>query len=147
MKRGKIVIIILILIVLAAAVYFTFFYTKKCPDMACFKTSLAKCERVSFLNDAKDASWFYKIIGKSGGDCKVRVELLKLKEGHVDIASLEGKQMDCYLLLGAVTGPQEDLTRCSGLLKEEMQNIIINRLHAYIVDNLGQISEELKKAI
>jgi len=33
------------------------------------------------------------------------------------------------------------------LLKEEMQAIIIKRLHNYIVDNLGEIGEELERAL
>jgi len=63
------------------------------------------------------------------------------------MAGMEGKEMVCYLPLGTITSPQGNLANCHGLLKEEMQSLIINRLHNYIVNNLGQISEELTKAI
>jgi len=60
---------------------------------------------------------------------------------------LEGKDMLCYLPLGSISAPQENLARCHGSLKEEMQAIIIKRLHNYIVDNLGEIGEELERAL
>ncbi len=163
-KKVRAILIVIILIVTVAAIYFTFFYSKKCEDMACFNSALSKCRRVKFLNDAEDAAWLYKIKGKRGEECKVQVELLKLKEGSTDLLILEGKNMECFLPfssvvspqenlarckgeLSSVVSPQENLARCKGELKEGMQEIIIKRLHNYIIDNLGEISEELEKAV
>ncbi len=146
-KKVRAILIVIILIVTVAAIYFTFFYSKKCEDMACFNSALSKCRRVKFLNDAEDAAWLYKIKGKRGEECKVQVELLKLKEGSTDLLILEGKNMECFLPFSSVVSPQENLARCKGELKEGMQEIIIKRLHNYIIDNLGEISEELEKAV
>jgi len=141
------IVVGLIIIMAGMAVYFTFFYTKKCGDVSCFNTALLKCKKASYMDDAEDATWFYKIKGKSKGECKIRVEILQVKEGTTDMASLEGKDMYCYLPLGIISNPQENLERCHGLLKEEMQKLIINRLHNYIMSNLGEISEELEKPL
>ncbi len=145
-KRGIIVVSLIIIVVIIAS-YFTFFYSKRCRDSSCFNAALLKCRKASYMNDAKDATWFYKIKGKSKGECKIRVEILQVKEGTTDMASLEGKAMYCYLPLGVVSNPQENLERCHGLLKEEMQKLIISRLHNYIMSNLGEISEELEKPL
>jgi predicted membrane protein len=143
----KIILIVLIIIVAVLAVYFTFFYSRNCKTAECFNFALTKCYRASYINDAEDAAWYYKIKGKSGDNCKIYVKLLQLKQGTGQISSLEGKEMTCYTQLGMITSPQGNLANCHGLLKEEMQNLIINRLHNYIVSNLGQISEELTKVI
>ena len=55
--------------------------------------------------------------------------------------------MDCYVPLGSIVSPESNLAECHGLLKEGLQETIINKLHAYIVKNVGQIGEELQKAI
>ena len=56
---------------------------------------------------------------------------------------LEGREMECYLPFGSVIEPEENLDRCHGLLKEEMQKIIINKLHNYITDNIGKLEDKL----
>jgi len=139
--------LILIILVAVIAVYFTFFYPRKCGDATCFNSALLKCKRAKYIDDLTDAVWSYRIKGKSGDKCQVDVKLLQLKRGASEMVILEGKEMTCYLPLGVITSPQEDLKKCHGLLKEEMQSLIINRLHNYIVENLGEISEELKKPL
>jgi hypothetical protein len=51
--------------------------------------------------------------------------------------------MECGFPKGVVVYPEQDIAQCHGLLKEEMQGIIIKKLHTYIVDNLGEIEQEL----
>ena len=149
MKKGIVLIILLVavIIIAIAAVYFTFFFTRECKDKGCFDSALGKCKRVWFLDDVQDATWVYTINGKSGNQCEVYVELKKLKQGKVELLSLEGEGMTCSLPLGSVSSPQGNLIRCHGLLKEEMQNVIITRLHNYILSNLGKLSEELEKPL
>lgn len=147
-KRAvKIIILAVIAFLILAAVYMIFFYSQKCSDAACFSSSMGKCSKTNYLNDAEDAAWQYKIIGKSGTDCKVDVTLLSLKKGTADLSSLQGESMTCLVPAGVTTNPQNNLDVCHGLLKENMQKVIINRLHAYITDNLGKISTELNKVI
>jgi len=141
--KKRVIFVLLIFAVLIVALYFTFFYVRKCYDKSCFDSALSSCKRFSYLNEQQDASWFYKIIGKRESGCKVNVELLNVKQGSSDLIRLRGKDMNCYLPFGSVVEPEDDLKKCHGLLKEEMQDIIITRLHNYVVDNLGQINEEL----
>ena len=142
---GKIVLIILILVVLLGAVYFTFFFYYSCDDKdtACFKAHQEKCSKTKFLNDNEDALWSYKIKGKENNQCKIYVEFVQAKKGDIELIKLEGKSMDCYLPIGNTNSPESDISKCHGLLKEELQNIIINKLHNYIVKNVGEIGEEL----
>lgn len=138
--------IILIVILLIIAIYFTFFYYYSCEDMACFKSHQEKCVKTKFVNNEEDIMWRYIIEGKEGNKCKINVDVLIVKEGSNDKQVLEGKSMDCFLPLGSIESPESDLGICTGGLKEEIQNIIIQKFHAYILDNIGQISQELEKA-
>lgn len=141
---GRVILIILMLIVAIAAIYFTFFFAYKCDDIACFRSHQEKCSRTKFTNNLEDAAWFYHIKGKENGECKILVEVLQVKEGTPEKARLNGKSMECYLSLGSIASPEADLAKCHGELKEELQTLIINKLHAYVVENVGEIGEELK---
>jgi hypothetical protein len=55
--------------------------------------------------------------------------------------------MDCYLQIGDISLPESDLTKCHGRLKEELQEIIIENAHRYIIENIGEINKELNKTI
>ncbi len=146
MKRGvRLVIFIAIIVVLALAVYFTFFSSTKCGDYECFNSRLQKCSRASFQYEGQDATWYYQIKGKQDGKCEVYTELRQIKQGQIDIERLQGQSMNCFLPLGITDFPEKDITRCHGELKESLQDTIIQKLHAYIISNLGQISDELKK--
>jgi len=89
----------------------------------------------------------YKIKGMEDGKCKVDVKVLQVKEGSLDKTALEGYSMLCYLGKGDTTLPESDLTRCHGLLKEKIQEIMIQNAHAQIIKNLGQIAPELEKVL
>jgi hypothetical protein len=145
MKRG--ILVLVILIVLAVAVYFTWFYSSECEDESCFKARQIQCSKTSFVKDSEDATWLYKIKGKQGGKCEIRAEVLSMKKGSLEYKNLEGKSMDCFLNVGSVASPESDISLCTGELKEEMQNLIIQKLHKYIVDSVGEISEELERVV
>ena len=89
----------------------------------------------------------YKILGKEGNSCNVYVQLLQLKKGAVELTILENKDMICSLPFGVLQEPEKNLKNCHGRLKEEIQNIIIQRMHSQIVENLGKISEETTQVI
>ena len=150
LKRGmtrKGILVISIIVTLIIAIYFTFFFYYKCEDLACFKAHQEKCSKTKFVNDLEDATWFYQIKGKSDGECEIYVKLLSVKKGKINLQKLEGKSMVCYLPLGSSVSPESDISRCHGLLKESLQEIIINNLHSYIVSNIGEIGKELEKVI
>jgi|SRR3989344_4968959 len=151
-SSGRVKIIIWsIIIILFIAIYFTFFYSYKCNSMACFKEHQRRCNLISsktvYTNDVEDATWKYHIRKKVGDTCKVNVELVQLKKGEADLSELEGKSMNCYPALGTIIAPESDLSNCHGELKEGLQEAIINKLHKYIVSNLGEIAEELNKPL
>ncbi|MAG78891.1 hypothetical protein CMI40_00765 [Candidatus Pacearchaeota archaeon] len=148
MEEGaKKILIILMLVVLSGVIYFTFFFSYDCDDLACFQSHQEKCTKTEFLNDADDTTWLYNIKGKENGKCKINVEVLQIKTGALDKMKLEGTSMDCYLTIGDISSPEVDLKKCHGILKEEFQDIMIKNAHKYIIDNIGEINEELDKTI
>jgi len=144
---GKQILIIAAIILFAAAIYFTFFFHYKCKDLSCFRSYQEKCSKAEFVNDGERTTWFYQISGKSKDICSIKVQILKIKEGSIDQSVLEGESMDCYLLVGDITTPESDLKRCHGLLKENLQEIMIKNAHKYIAENIGTINKEINSTI
>ncbi len=145
-KRGAKVGIITVLIIIGLAVIL---YSKQCGgNTTCFTTYLSDCDKARYISDLSDAAWQYEIVGPTfNGKCIVDVKLLIAKEGNADLAGLEGESMTCYPEIGDIADPKSDLRNCHGLLKEDVQNAIIQKMHTYILDNIGQINEELQKII
>jgi hypothetical protein len=146
LKRGQIIRIV-IAVLLLAFVAAAFLYTKKCENYSCFSTYLAKCNKASYVDNTQDSIWEYKIKGAEDGFCKVNVKLLRMKEGSTELTNLEQQEMVCYVYKGKIEDPKKDLTRCHGELKENIQDILIQKMHAYILDNVGKISEEFQHVI
>lgn len=144
-KKKKIIIFIAILLFLFITIYFNFLYTRKCSNAECFNSALAGCKRAEHLNKKDDSTWHYLIKGARGDKCIVDVKNLwiNLEEAK----TVQEKSMACYLPKGVVMQPESDLGGCHGLLKEALQDIIIERLHTYVVQNIGQITSELEKPI
>lgn len=142
----KVILLIVIIVIAVIAVYLTFVYARPCSDKACFESSMQNCQRVSFIDDAADATWRYQIKGKDKDSCNIEVSLLYLKQGTSDMSILQDKNMICEIPLGVVGSPQENLQRCHGSLKEMLQEMIIKKLHNYITENLGEIKQELNSA-
>lgn len=141
MVRG--VVLILIGILLIGAIYANFIYYKECENTQCFNDYLSECSRAEFISD-KEMVFDYKIKGRWGDDCVVKVELLEAKDlNQRDSSKVEGEKMVCKIPVGVITVPESDLNLCSGELKEGFQDLFISKLHRYIVQNLGEINEDL----
>jgi len=147
------VFIIAVIVILAAALYLLYFYKINCSSKECFNDKLAECSRAVFIDESIDTAWQYDINGKSFmcllsqnycAECIINVKLLLIKAGSIDSAKLEGLGMVCSLPFGLVRNPQEDLSNCHGDLKEQIQDLMINRLHAYILSHVGEIGAELE---
>jgi hypothetical protein len=134
-----------IIIVVLVAVYFSFYYYPECNDLSCFYSYQKKCSKVTFINDAPDTTWLYTIKGKQDNKCIVDVEVLMIKQGTADKKKLEGLEMTCVLPLGSNIAPESDINKCHGMLKEELQSLIITKLHEYIVENVQEIGEGLEE--
>ncbi len=142
---GKAIFIFGIFIVLIGAIYFTFFFSYSCDNMACFQAHQRECSKTHFINNEEETTWDYKIKGESNEACEIEVEVLRIKEGDVSRKRLEDKSMTCYLPFGDDSSPEADISNCHGLLKEELQEMVIEKLHLYVIENIGEISEELEE--
>jgi len=138
---------ILIFLIVLVVIYWSLLYTRTCENQGCFNNYLGECNRAKWINDAEEAAWLYTIKGKSEKSCEVEVKLLIIKSGKMDMKEAEGKSMNCNIPTGVIMNPSQNLEYCSGLLKEEFQDLIIKRMHSYILENLGKINEEITKAI
>lgn len=134
---------ILLLLGLLVLSYFLFFYSKKCTARDCFLDALGKCKRASFVSEQEEATWLYSIKGMSRDGCKVYVKAAEIKTA--ESKALEGKFMFCYLPQETVFMPEEKIEYCHGLLKEAIQDQIIERMHLYIVENIGEIRKPFKE--
>ena len=144
-KRVGLALIILITALVLFTGYFLIFYARPCTDTSCFASAIETCRRVSWIREDAQASWLYVIKGNAEVDaCKVQVKLLKMKQGTIDSEKLQGKQMTCILQKGETRFPEKDISRCSGVLKEELQDLIIQRMHNYLLENVGEIQEEFE---
>jgi hypothetical protein len=140
--RGRLILglIILVLAFVIFLTYFIFFQAKTCQDSQCFRDSLKKCDKARWIREDSQASWLYTI--KGGRDiCEVDVELLLIKGGAIENEELQGQKMTCMIQKGSEENPEDDMTKCSGPLREGIQEIVIQRMHNYILENLGEIKQ------
>lgn len=141
-KRMLIAIIILFIAFIIFAGFLLFFYYRECGNQDCFTKALAQCKKASWIREDSKAAWQYKIMGNSEKDaCSVKVRLLKMNQGTIDIEKLQGDEMTCSVLKNYDKFPEEDMEKCTGILKEQLQGIIIERMHSYLLKNLGEIKE------
>jgi len=150
LKMLLVVIILLIILVLGVFIYLLFFRTIACQinDEACFSSSITICERALFIRETDEFVTSYNIIGKSGSSCEVSVSIMQVKKGSNDLSVLEGKSMNCNVPFGLnIQNPETDIKNCQGLLKEEIQNIIIQKMHAQLIENMVQIKEDITKVL
>lgn len=144
-KRVGISLIILITGLIAFSGYFLFFYATPVANSQEFANAMTSCKSASWMRNDSQANWLYTITGREGKEaCKIEVELLKIQEGTIDLEGLEGKKMICISQKGETQFPEKDIFSCTGELKEELQNIIIQRMHNYLLQNVGQIKSEFE---
>jgi hypothetical protein len=126
--------------------FMLFFNTGTCKDLTCFREAMADCSRVSCIKEDDQASWQYKITGMSGADsCEVEVVLINMKRGSIDSEKLRGESMVCDFPRLSASFPEKDMSRCTGILKEDLQEIIISRMHSYLLQNLGEIESKFQE--
>lgn len=129
------------IVVVIWLVWLIFFNSKDCANEACFNENLKSCDKAEFISKG-DMLFRYTIKGEDDGQCFVDVELLQGRLDDADSAKLEGHKMTCMLPLGVVVAPESDISNCHGLLKEGLQDLVISKLHNYLVQNLGKLNLE-----
>lgn len=139
------VLIAVLVFAIAGYIYTTYYYKITCENYECWKGYMEKCSTATFIDEEPEASWRYTINGLENKECAITVRLLQAKRGELGLEKLVGSEMTCYYPIGKAGYPQNDLSRCHGILKEELQGVIINKLHSYILENLGKFDESLSK--
>ena len=140
-------IIIFIILILSVGYYF-FLYSKNCTSESCYNDAIKGCNRVNYIKEDGTASWLYEINGGKDQDtCEVSVTLLNLKEGDIDIEKLQGKSMTCNVNKLNPSDPEKNIADCTGELKEELQEMIIQRMHSYVLENLEEVIPEIEKIL
>ncbi|MCR4284832.1 MAG: hypothetical protein NUV97_02185 [archaeon] len=138
----KVVIVVLIVAIVAYVGWFFLLGYVDCEDKDCFNANLESCIRTKFIGGT-DMIYEYIITGDSNERCNVNVKLLQGELNNQNSIKLEGKEMQCSLPLGVIMNPESDIGNCHGLLKEGLQDLIIQKLHTYLVQNVGRINLEL----
>lgn len=119
-----------------------FFNYENCSNKECFDEYLKNCNRATYVG-GDDMIFRYTIEGDRGDSCFVDVELLQGEISNADSLKLEGQSMICELPLGVVVSPESDIGVCHGLLKEGLQDLVIRKLHSYLIQNLGRLNFEM----
>jgi hypothetical protein len=145
-QRLFISLVILAFILVVSLLYYFFFHEASCKTEDCFKQAFERCKKASIIKEDDQASWLYQIQGKSTitARCNVKVTLMVLKQGNIENQKLEGKSMTCDVPKDNALSSEGDLNSCNGMLKEGIQDIIIQRMHKYILQNVGQIEGQFK---
>ncbi len=138
-NKKKIVLLIILISIILITIFLTIFSYQKCDNWECFNSNLQKCKRTKFAGGT-DILFGYTIQGKMEDICKVNVILLEGQLNTQDTLKLKGKEMICDIPSGIKMLPESDLSQCHGELKENLQEQIINDLHNYIIQNLGQVN-------
>lgn len=142
----KVIVVLVLLVVVLLVLWFRFFGYKNCGDWNCFNENLKACDRAEFVGGA-DMIFGYTIRGALDAGCKVDVELLVGELNNQDSISLERQKMSCILPMGVVMIPESNIGNCHGMLKEGLQDLVIKKLHTYIVQNLGKINLEVLEVL
>ncbi|MEM4318510.1 MAG: hypothetical protein QW244_03155 [Candidatus Pacearchaeota archaeon] len=133
-----IIALVLIIIIVILSTYFLLSRPVNCQDENCFLTNLKNCQKTKYSSE----EWYFKIRGTQNEKCRVYVENIELKDAEADIVErLKGKSMECWIPLSEAGSylPHENIDVCHGELKEEVLNLMIEKLHLYIVQQIGQI--------
>ncbi len=135
-------IALIVLAVLIWGIWAVFFSYATCETWDCFNSKLEGCDKVKFIG-GDDMIFEYIIKGTDDGECKVSVQLLQGELNNKDSLKLEMHKMTCMLPEGVVMIPESNIGKCSGLLKEGLQDLVIKKLHTYLVQNLGKLNLEM----
>lgn len=152
-KRWIILGVIVIVLVVLALIFV--FYEKDCTgDVECFNRAFSSCSKAKFELIKGGNLYSYQIRGGLISDCTIDITLVRMAAGSDAnlVERFEGKSMRCKLPSTEISGKSfEEMTDladyCTGPLKEEMYKMIIERMYAYLIENLGTISEEFEKGI
>lgn len=142
-RKKKIILIVLFGVILFSLVLILFLINnyERCNSWECFNNNLEECKKTKFAG-GREVIFGYTIKGEKENTCEIEVVLLQGALTNQESLKLKDSSMTCNLPLGLVILPESDLSNCHGLLKENLQEQTIIKLHSYILKNLGQINAE-----
>jgi len=138
-KRWTWILLSVLTVAILIFVYSNFIYYAHCKDEACFLNHLKNCDRASYIKSG-NLSVAYKITGQAFRTCGVEVDLENVSQSFELRPVYYNSDMSCNIKLGAEYYPEADLAKCSGLLKEGFQEVLISRLKVEIMRNIGDIN-------
>lgn len=139
--QGAIGIIIALIVIFA--VWFLFFSVTKCQDIQCYLEKQRDCSSAEFIRETEKTIWGYRILEEQEGKCFIEVKVLEIRDSPINKQALEGNSMICELPSGSVAEPEADLSQCHGILREQIQEMIIQNLHKYVLENIDDIKNSL----
>jgi hypothetical protein len=139
----KAILALICVVLIISTVAYIVFYKPKCLNQQCFLNSIWKCKKVTFLDVRDNATWNYVVQGSNNGGCNVYVEPIRLKTDVETANAMVGKSMVCNIPkeVGGSFSPETKIEYCHGELKEAIQDLIIKKMHLFIVQNIGQINQ------
>ena len=151
----NLILIFVFIGIIFISLYFSGLLKTRCgKDSGCFDEALAKCTSASYTLYSSGNVYLYESTSSFGETCKVKVKMVKAIEGS-DLelrTNLEGKTMVCKFprsrLQKEKLSEMDDFADfCSGPLKEAMYEIVVEKMYALVIANLGEISLEARKAV
>jgi len=140
-KKIKIISIILILVFVIILGYVFLIKANPCENEKCFFDSLKDCKKIYFIKEDPEYSWHYIISKETSKDsCEIKVKLLHVKEESIDSKILQNKEMICIIPKTETDFPEKDISRCNGKLKEDLQDLIIEKMYKYLLTNVQEIN-------
>lgn len=150
----KLVIIILILIALLIVALYSYYPINCKADEACFIKEAQVCSRASVSTYKEGNEFIYEIKAQKGADCIFSIKMNKMREGtdYNLVKLMEGREMLCQIPLeefkkNPLADTKDVIDRCTGSLKEALQQLTIERLYSVIIGNIAGIDKELQKLV
>ncbi len=145
-KRSWIITIVVIFVIVFSI---AFIYKKECDDDECFNKALAECEPTKYYGYKNNNLYLYKI-SRSFGKCRLYVKIEKMAIGTEPdlIRLLEDKDMKCQIPKSVVITLDEMeslLNYCHGTLKENLYQLMLERLYALVIRDMSGIIKEAEK--
>lgn len=144
-------ILILMIIIVGSVTSYLFFYTRTCTTDKCFIQAMRECSRATYRVSNEGNVWQYKVLNSlsfSQDLCTIEVKNLQIASEDPLAKKVQGKSMKCRVpkeLAGTYIKVESKMEYCTGPLKESLQDLLIDQLYKYIVQNIGEITKELQR--
>lgn len=151
---AKVAVVGGILVVLFVAGYYTGYFRKDCgQEKSCFQEKVKDCKPAQVAVIRNNNAYLYWVGWQLGKTCEVNIKAVRIDAGAPpEFKALEGKEMSCSIPKEQLASTNFDnfdnlLSYCHGPLKEGLYEVIIQRMYALVVSQLGDIIKEAQKVL